>query len=214
MVCGLARRSHCRSPRREGDMDNQRRLMNAGDSQSSGDVISSNLTIESHEPPKGNKKKPCVSKIIAIIIFLVILIITLAIVLAVEKHKSSMEHVSCLDGWIGYLGKCFYFSENTTTWAASQNFCAAHAANPAVFNTTEELNFLKRYSDHSQYWIGLRQKPGQTWQWIDGTIYSGWLKIIGIGECAYLHQIGISSASTHLVRKWICSRPDTCIPRS
>ncbi|XP_032328951.1 C-type lectin domain family 2 member F-like isoform X2 [Camelus ferus] len=123
----------------EGDMDNQRRLMNAGDSQSSGDVISSNLTIESHEPPKGNKKKPCVSKIIAIIIFLVILIITLAIVLAVEKHKSSMEHVSCLDGWIGYLGKCFYFSENTTTWAASQNFCAAHAANPAVFNTTEEL---------------------------------------------------------------------------
>nr|XP_031299994.1 uncharacterized protein LOC105098233 isoform X2 [Camelus dromedarius] len=174
MVCGLARRSHCRSPRREGDMDNQRRLMNAGDSQSSGDVISSNLTIESHEPPKGNKKKPCVSKIIAIIIFLVILIITLATVLAVEKHKSSMEHVSCLDGWIGYLGKYFYFSENTTTWAASQNFCAAHAANLAVFNTTEELNFLKRYSDHSQYWIGLRRKPGQTWQWIDGTIYSGW----------------------------------------
>uniref|UniRef100_A0A673T7N8 C-type lectin domain-containing protein n=1 Tax=Suricata suricatta TaxID=37032 RepID=A0A673T7N8_SURSU len=56
-----------------------------------------------------------------------------------EKHKSSTECMSCLDDWIGYLGKCFYFSENTRTWAASQNFCASHAATLAVFNTTEEL---------------------------------------------------------------------------
>uniref|UniRef100_A0A8C4M8I4 C-type lectin domain-containing protein n=1 Tax=Equus asinus asinus TaxID=83772 RepID=A0A8C4M8I4_EQUAS len=126
-----------------------------------------------------------------------------------EKHKSSTEHMSCLDGWIGYLGKCFYFSENTT-WAASQNFCASYAATLAVFNTTKELDFLKRYSDHSQYWVGLSRKPGQTWKWIDGTTF----KIIGIGECAYLHKIGISSASTHLVRKWICSKPDTHISGS
>nr|XP_008507836.1 PREDICTED: C-type lectin domain family 2 member A-like [Equus przewalskii] len=94
--------------------------------------------------------------------------------LQVEKHKSSTEHTSCLDDWIGYLGKCFYFSENTTTWAASQNFCTSYAATLAVFNTTKELDFLKRYSDHSQYWIGLSRKPGQTWKWIDGTTYSGW----------------------------------------
>ncbi|XP_070128100.1 C-type lectin domain family 2 member A-like [Equus przewalskii] len=196
-------------------MDDHIRMMNAGDSQPTGDVISSYLAVESQEPTKGNKKRLCISKIVTIVIFfLVILITTLATILAVEKHKSSTEHTSCLDDWIGYLGKCFYFSENTTTWAASQNFCTSYAATLAVFNTTKELDFLKRYSDHSQYWIGLSRKPGQTWKWIDGTTYSGWFKIIGIGECAYLHKIGISSASTHLVRKWICSKPDTHISGS
>uniref|UniRef100_A0A4W2HIE3 C-type lectin domain-containing protein n=1 Tax=Bos indicus x Bos taurus TaxID=30522 RepID=A0A4W2HIE3_BOBOX len=82
---------------------------------------------------------------------------------------------------------------------------------------TEKLisNFLKRYSDHSQYWIGLRRKPGQTWKWINGMLYNqDWFKIIGIGECAYLHKIGVSTASTHLVRKWICSKPDICTSKS
>ncbi|XP_046523506.1 C-type lectin domain family 2 member E-like [Equus quagga] len=120
-------------------MDDHIRMMNAGDSQPTGDAISSNLAIESQEPTKGNKKRLCISKIVTIVIFfLVILITTLATILAVEKHKSSTEHMSCLDGWIGYLGKCFYFSENTT-WAASQNFCASYAATLAVFNTTKEL---------------------------------------------------------------------------
>ncbi|KAF3816360.1 hypothetical protein GH733_014533, partial [Mirounga leonina] len=69
---------------------------------------------------------------------MVILITTLATILAVEKHKSSTERMPWLNGWIGYLGKCCYFSENTRTWAASQNFCASHAATLAVFNTTKE----------------------------------------------------------------------------
>ncbi|KAM5253889.1 C-type lectin domain family 2 member A-like [Hipposideros larvatus] len=193
-------------------MSDDIRLTSAGDSQSPGDDSFSNRTILSQEHIKRNKKGLRISTIITF--SLVVLIITLATILAVEKHKSSTEYPSCLDDWIGYLGKCYYFSENTTTWAASQNFCASHAATLAVFNNTKELDFLKRYSDHSQYWIGLNRKPGQTWKWIDGTTYSGWFKILGIGECAYLHKIGISSASTHLVRKWICSKPVTCMQKS
>uniref|UniRef100_G1U5H9 C-type lectin domain-containing protein n=1 Tax=Oryctolagus cuniculus TaxID=9986 RepID=G1U5H9_RABIT len=190
-------------------------LTASGESHSPGNIMSSNFTIESQEPPKQNKKRFFNSKIIIIIIFfLVILITTLATILAVEKRKPPTEHTSCQDDWIGFLGKCFYFSENTTTWASSQSFCASHAATLAVFNTTKELDFLMRYSDYSQYWIGLSRKPGQTWQWIDGTIYSDRFKIIGIGECAYLHKTGISSASGHLVRKWICSKPETSTPRS
>ncbi|XP_016077215.1 PREDICTED: C-type lectin domain family 2 member A-like [Miniopterus natalensis] len=189
-------------------------LTSAGDSQSSGYDTSSNLTVQSQEHLRWNAKRLCTPKIITIItFFLVILTITLTTTLA-GKHKSPTEHKSCLDGWIGYLGKCFYFSENTTTWAASQDFCASYEATLAVVSTVKQLDFLKRYSDHSQYWIGLSQKPGQTWKWIDGTTYSDWLKAIGIGECAYLHKNGISGSSTHLVRKWICSKPDACTTRS
>ncbi|XP_036106731.1 C-type lectin domain family 2 member A-like [Molossus molossus] len=195
-------------------MDDNVNLTSIGDSNSSGYNTSSNLTVQSPEHPKKNKKRLRTTKIITIItFFLVILIITLTTILA-EKYKPSTEHKSCLEDWIGYLGKCFYFSENTTTWAASHNFCVSHEATLAVFNTTKELDFLKRYSHHSQYWIGLSRKPGQTWKWIDGTTYSDWFKVIGIGECAYLHKFGISSSSTHLVRKWICSKMDTCISRS
>ncbi|XP_006875542.1 PREDICTED: C-type lectin domain family 2 member D-like [Chrysochloris asiatica] len=178
------------------------------------DSVSSSHSTEAQEPTKTDQKTICDSKIIILISFLVILITTLATILAVERNKSSSEHTSCLDGWIGYQKKCFYFSENTTTWTSSQNFCASHAATLAVFNTTKELEFLKRYSDHSQYWIGLSRKPGEAWKWIDGNLYSGWFKIIGFGECAYLHKIGISSASSHLLRKWICSKLETCTPRS
>ncbi|XP_062971827.1 C-type lectin domain family 2 member A-like [Cynocephalus volans] len=179
-------------------MDDDIMLTNSGDTQSSGNAVSSSSTTESQEPPKENKKRLCISKSVIVIFFLAILVTALATILAVEKHKSSTEHTSCLDGWIGYLGKCFYFSENTTTWTSSQNFCASHASTLAVFNTTKELEFLKRYSDHSQYWIGLSRKPGHDWQWTDGTAYGGWFKIIGIGESAYLHKVGISSASSHL----------------
>ncbi|XP_047724369.1 C-type lectin domain family 2 member A-like [Prionailurus viverrinus] len=185
------------------------------DFQSKGDIITFNLTNKPQGPSKRNKERLCICKVVTIVMFfLMILITALATILAVEKHKSSAERVSCLDGWIGYLGKCFYFSESTSTWTASQNFCASHAATLAVFNTTKELDFLKRYSDHSQYWIGLSREAGQSWKWIDGTIYSGWFQIIGIGECAYLHKTGIRGSSTRLVRKWICSKSDLCIPRS
>ncbi|XP_049738382.1 C-type lectin domain family 2 member D-like isoform X2 [Elephas maximus indicus] len=107
--------------------------------QKSGDTISSSLTTESQEPAKTNKKKFCVSKMTILISFLVILITRLAAILAVGKNRSSTEHISCLDDWIGYQRKCFYFSENTTTWASSQNFGASHAATLAVFNTMKEL---------------------------------------------------------------------------
>ncbi|XP_070263994.1 C-type lectin domain family 2 member D [Myotis yumanensis] len=195
-------------------MNNDLNLTSIGESQSSGYDTSSNLTVKSQEHLKRNNMRLSTSKIITIItFFLIILVITLTTILT-EKHESSTEHKSCLDGWIGYLGKCFYFSENTTTWAASQNFCVSHAATLAVFNTTKELVFLKRYSEQSQYWIGLSRKQGQTWKWIDGTTYSDWFEEISDGECAYLHKTGISGSSTHLVRKWICSKLDSCIPRS
>ncbi|XP_006901815.1 PREDICTED: C-type lectin domain family 2 member D-like [Elephantulus edwardii] len=127
---------------------------------------------------------------------------------------SSTEYTSCPYDWIGYQENCFYFSENTATWASSQNFCVSHAATLAVFNTTKELEFLKRYSDNFQYWIGLSRKQGEAWKWVDGTTFSDWFNIIGFGECAYLHKTGISSASSHLVRKWICTKPDTYTQRS
>ncbi|XP_076796761.1 C-type lectin domain family 2 member D-like [Arvicanthis niloticus] len=154
---------------------------------------------------------------LSVITSLIFLLVVLALVatLAVEKQKIPTGPTPCLDEWIGYQRKCFYFSENTTTWGTSQSFCASHTATLAIFNTTKELDFLKRYIDHSQYWIGLSREQGAEWQWADGTMYNRCrLKIIGEGQYAYLHKHGVNSASGHLFKKWICSRPDAYIPRN
>ncbi|KAM4819839.1 C-type lectin domain family 2 member D-like [Thomomys bottae] len=135
-------------------------------------------------------------------------------VLALGNCKSVTDPAPCLDPWIGYLQKCFYFSENTTTWERSQKFCASHEATLVMVTTTQELDFLRRYSDSSQYWIGLSRQPGQVWRWVDGKLSTDRIKVIGVGEYAYLHRNGVGSASSHLRRKWICSRPASTMPRN
>ncbi|XP_055467513.1 C-type lectin domain family 2 member D-like [Psammomys obesus] len=177
-------------------MSEEIKLTNSGDFQSS----------ESQEFQTRSKRRLYIPEVTSFVFLLVIL--ALAATLAVEKQKIPTYPPPCLDDWIGYQRKCFYFSENTTTWGASQNFCASHTATLAVFNTTKELDFLKRYTDHSHYWIGLSREQGAEWQWADGSVYSSRLKISGRGQYAYLHKSGISSASSHLLKKWICSRPD------
>lgn len=84
----------------------------------------------------------------------------------VGKQKSSTEHTSCLDDWIGYLGKCFYFSENTTTWTASQNFCVSHEATLAVFHTTKELvrQYFWTMIIFSEVIAGVENAPWK-WEW-------------------------------------------------
>ncbi|XP_074873406.1 uncharacterized protein LOC142024938 isoform X2 [Carettochelys insculpta] len=46
---------------------------------------------------------------------------------------------ACPDGWLGYLGKCYYFSEVEANWTDSQNNCSAHGASLAVIDTPQEL---------------------------------------------------------------------------
>uniref|UniRef100_A0A8D1F5G2 C-type lectin domain-containing protein n=1 Tax=Sus scrofa TaxID=9823 RepID=A0A8D1F5G2_PIG len=74
------------------------------------------------------------------------------------------------------------------------------------FETEEELKFLKRYKGPSDHWIGLsRESPRHVWRWTDNTEYNASFVIRGVGECAYLNDIGVSSARTYTDRNWICT---------
>uniref|UniRef100_A0A8C3SM33 C-type lectin domain-containing protein n=1 Tax=Chelydra serpentina TaxID=8475 RepID=A0A8C3SM33_CHESE len=42
---------------------------------------------------------------------------------------------ACPDGWIGYLGKCYYFSQAEGNWNNSQNNCSALGASLAGIDT-------------------------------------------------------------------------------
>ncbi|XP_065420334.1 C-type lectin domain family 2 member E-like isoform X2 [Chrysemys picta bellii] len=102
---------------------------------------------------------------------LIIIIVTLAALLAVEKSKPPVGAAGpgCPDGWIGYRGKCYYFSETEGNWNHSQSQCSSLNASLAGIDSEQEKNFLLRYKSFLDRWVGLQREPGQAWMWPNGT---------------------------------------------
>ncbi|XP_074259577.1 C-type lectin domain family 2 member E-like [Saimiri boliviensis] len=144
-------------------------------------------------------------------------VVALSIVLSVLARKEkpvieSPKYAACPKSWIGFGSKCFYFSEDTRNWTFSQVFCVSLEASLAQFATVEELNFLKRYKGPSEHWIGLRRESSdRIWRWTDNTEHNNTFPIRGVGECAYLNDNGVGSASIYTDRKWICSKPNSYV---
>ncbi|XP_007196167.1 C-type lectin domain family 2 member D [Balaenoptera acutorostrata] len=146
---------------------------------------------------------------IIIIMVLTTIVMVLSTFLAVRNTKpvSYVLYVTCPKEWIGFGSKCFYFSEDARNWTFSKTFCTSLEAVLAQFETEEELNFLKRYKGPSDHWLGLRRESSKhVWKWTDSTDYNASFAIKGVGECAYLNDIGLSSARNYTHRNWICSK--------
>ncbi|XP_057632435.1 C-type lectin domain family 2 member E-like [Chionomys nivalis] len=147
-----------------------------------------------------------------VIMLLTIVVIALMIALPVSKENTPISRPgpyfsTCPNDWIGFGSKCFYFSEDVRNWTFSQTYCMALEAHLALFDSLEELNFLKRYKGTSDYWIGLyRESSDHAWTSTDNTEYNNLVLIQGSRECAYLNDGGISSAKEYTPKKWICSK--------
>ncbi|XP_039374400.1 C-type lectin domain family 2 member D-related protein-like isoform X1 [Mauremys reevesii] len=108
---------------------------------------------------------------ITVIVVITALIITV-IALAARKPPPCPPHVTaaCPDGWVGYQGKCFYFSETEENWNNSQSHCSSLNASLASIDSLPELDFMLRYKGIPYRWIGLQreQGEGQPWKWTNG----------------------------------------------
>ncbi|XP_029437240.1 C-type lectin domain family 2 member D-like [Rhinatrema bivittatum] len=152
--------------------------------------------------------------VIALVLFtalslaLILGIILLAAKLSeVPDYSSACPADHCADGWIWYRGKCYFFSENSTDWDEAQSFCTSHNASLAHIETLQELNFTVRFKSRSDHWIGLRRERGQLWKWPDGSELNNQFPILAESDCTYLNNASIRSASCHMDRKWICTKP-------
>uniref|UniRef100_A0A8C8RW67 C-type lectin domain-containing protein n=1 Tax=Pelusios castaneus TaxID=367368 RepID=A0A8C8RW67_9SAUR len=61
-----------------------------------------------------------------------------------KKHEPSppapaCSVAACPDGWVGYQGKCYYFSEVEADWTSSQSNCSAHGASLAGIDSLQEM---------------------------------------------------------------------------
>nr|XP_056722982.1 C-type lectin domain family 2 member D-like [Euleptes europaea] len=116
---------------------------------------------------------------------------------------------ACPSGWIGYEGKCYFFSDGVKDWTAGHSFCASYGSSLAVIESEPEKAFLMRYMCSTDHWIGLRKDPGQTWKWADGTELNGTLVVRGEGgDCAFLNSVFAISSRCYIQRNWICSHHD------
>ncbi|XP_043384244.1 C-type lectin domain family 2 member D isoform X3 [Chelonia mydas] len=77
----------------------------------------------------------------------------------------------CPDGWVGYQGKCYYFSEAQENWTYSQNNCTALGASLAVIDSEQEM-FLLRCKGKLVHWLGLWREQDQPWKWANGTEFN------------------------------------------
>ncbi|XP_067390489.1 C-type lectin domain family 2 member B-like [Emydura macquarii macquarii] len=156
---------------------------------------------------------------ITVTVVITALIITI-IALAVKKTprcSPSSCHITagCLDGWIGYQGKCYYFSETEGNWSVSQHHCSSLNASLALIDSLQELNFMLHYRLIPYLWIGLQreQGEGQPWKWTNGTVFNNLFLVRGEGQCAYLDDQGVSSSRCYSERQFICNRRDECSRR-
>ncbi|XP_067319450.1 C-type lectin domain family 2 member B-like [Anolis sagrei] len=114
--------------------------------------------------------------------------------------------LSCPAEWVGYEGKCYYFSESEGTWSSSQTNCSASTASLVAIDSQKEMNFIMQHKKATDYWIGLKRKEGQPWEWANGSVFNGWFEIRANGFCAYLNDEKASSTWCNTQRNWICSK--------
>ncbi|XP_067396951.1 C-type lectin domain family 2 member D-like [Emydura macquarii macquarii] len=134
----------------------------------------------------------------------------------VEKSKpplaapASPAGPCCPEGWIGYRGKCYYFSETEGNWTYSQSQCSSLNASLAGIDSEQEKDFLLRYKNFFDRWIGLQKEPGQPWRWPNGTEFDLRFPIRGGGDsdCAVLGEDAVSSLRCSIERNWIGCKLD------
>ncbi|NXG73077.1 CLC2E protein, partial [Baryphthengus martii] len=115
----------------------------------------------------------------------------------------------CPFDWIGYRGKCYYFSEAEGNWTSSQDNCSALDASLALLDSVEDLSFVMRYKGILEPWIGLlREDEEQSWKWVNHSRFSHLFQIHGSGLCAHLNHNGLSSSHCNTQRSWICNKPE------
>ncbi|XP_015274908.1 PREDICTED: C-type lectin domain family 2 member B-like, partial [Gekko japonicus] len=112
----------------------------------------------------------------------------------------------CPRYWIGYEGKCYYFSREKRDWVSSKHYCSSHNASLARIEK-EEMDFVMRLKGKDIYWIGLRRVLSKDWTWADGE--NATMEVTGVGgDCAFLDNTGKAIASgCHAKLPWICSKP-------
>ncbi|CAM4662967.1 unnamed protein product, partial [Caretta caretta] len=134
--------------------------------------------LEGTQYPPGNCKKSPTRRVVVALIVVSSPLIAAIITLAVLTSQLSSADLwppagpSCPDGWMGYRGKCYYFSETEGSWTDNRSRCCAPGASLAGIDSEQEMAFLLRHKGVQDHWISLRREQGQPWKWTNSTKFN------------------------------------------
>ncbi|XP_036766193.2 oxidized low-density lipoprotein receptor 1 [Manis pentadactyla] len=123
----------------------------------------------------------------------------------------------CPQDWLWHEEHCYLFSSDPFNWEKSQGNCLSLDAQMLKINSTDDLEFIRRASAHSNFpfWMGLSlRKPNQLWLWEDGSPLTPHLfKLQGAvsqrypaGTCAYLQRGVVFAENCILTAFSICQK--------
>ncbi|XP_039357548.1 C-type lectin domain family 2 member D-like [Mauremys reevesii] len=154
------------------------------------------------EPPCNCKRRTVTLTVALAIMFLGLIITVIVLAVLLSWCSPAALGPCCPDGWVGYRGRCYYFSEAEGDWNSSQRHCSSLDASLAGIEILQDLDFLLRCK-------GLPRDPGQPWKWVNCTKFNRLFVITADGDCVYLnYENGVSSSQCTSERLWICSKPD------
>ncbi|KAJ1122160.1 hypothetical protein NDU88_000664 [Pleurodeles waltl] len=142
-----------------------------------------------------------------------LVLIGVSVIVSVLGKKYATTMAPCPeDGWIWSKGKCYYFSQDTTDWKSSQEFCSSKRSSLAILNDPVVLKTIFRFKDSSQdYWIGLKKitvTGHQEWQWVDGSSFENEVELSQSDgpalDCVCLNSKKAWNLDCASQRPWIC----------
>ncbi|XP_066410996.1 C-type lectin domain family 2 member B-like [Molothrus aeneus] len=143
-----------------------------------------------------------------LILLLLVLVLALGVAVAVLAGKGGAAAwcvLGCPFDWVGYMGVCYYFSRDYSTWEQGQERCSELGASLAIAKD-EEMDLLFRLCGNVEYWLGLRRR-GERLHWGDGSSYSSRVPVLGNSQCVYLADRNrLRSDNCSNERPYLCSK--------
>lgn len=128
----------------------------------------------------------------------------------------------CPQDWLWHEEHCYRFSSSSFNWERSQENCLSLDAQMLKINSTDDLEFIKQASAHSNFpfWTGLSQRnPSYAWLWEDGSpLMSHVFRLQGAvfqkypsGTCAYIQRGAVFAENCILNAFSICQKKATLL---
>ncbi|KAM6233319.1 killer cell lectin-like receptor subfamily B member 1B allele C [Porphyrio hochstetteri] len=120
----------------------------------------------------------------------------------------------CPLGWKLNGNKCYWFTDNTSSWNHSREDCENRGAELLVPEDQDELDSISKIPQSSkQFWIGLSSSIEQGWTWLNGSrLDQSWISLspaYGSVCCGMLKGNKISSELCTEGSRWICQKGST-----
>ncbi|XP_073480446.1 C-type lectin domain family 2 member B-like isoform X2 [Aquarana catesbeiana] len=171
-----------------------------------------NLNIRQKNKPKAQRKiSPSQGQVLQFLMVLLIFLFFMAFLSTSLLFTFCTAGLLCGKDWKFYNLSCYYKSTIAQSWDSAKEDCKKMKADLVIINGDDEMNFLNKFSNNQDWWIGLGEvKPGDL---VDRTSHNttwfnnGTSQDLKGEDCNHFkHGTGLTNGSCSQHHKYICEK--------